>query len=152
MKLTLLAVGKLRPVFRHAADEYLGRLRRYAVTEEVEVREAGKAPTPAEALKQEAERLESRVPPGALVVALDREGQPWSSEELARRLGRWRDAGRPLVFVIGGSHGLDPRLRQAAGARWSLGAITLPRELARVVVLEQLYRAGTIIRGEPYHK
>ncbi len=152
MKLTLLAVGKLRPVFRHAADDYLARLRRYAVTEEVEVREAGRAPTPAEALKQEAERLESRVPPGALVVALDREGQPWSSEELARRLGRWRDAGRPLVFVIGGSHGLDPRLRQAAGARWSLGAITLPHELARVVVLEQLYRAGTIIRGEPYHK
>ncbi|HSB55884.1 MAG TPA: 23S rRNA (pseudouridine(1915)-N(3))-methyltransferase RlmH [Gemmatimonadales bacterium] len=152
MKLTILAVGKLRPVFRNAADEYLARLRRYAITEEVEVREAGKAPTPAEALKQEAERLQGRLPSGAFVVALDREGQGWSSEELALRLGRWRDEGRHLAFVVGGSHGLAPDVVRGAGGRWSLGSLTLPHELARVVVYEQLYRAWTIIRAEPYHK
>ena len=76
----------------------------------------------------------------------------WSSETLATRLGRWRDEGRHLAFLVGGSHGLSPELARGAQHRWSLGAITLPHELARVVVYEQLYRAWTIIRGEPYHK
>jgi 23S rRNA (pseudouridine1915-N3)-methyltransferase len=152
LKTTIVAVGKLRPVLRAAADEYLGRLKRYAITEEVEVREAGKAPTAAESLKQEGERLQSRIPTGSFVVALDREGRGWSSEELALRLGRWRDEGRQLAFLVGGSHGLDAALLRGAGARWSLGSLTLPHELARVVLYEQLYRAWTIIRGEPYHK
>ncbi len=151
MKISILAVGKLRPAFRDAADDYLVRLRRYCSTEEVEVREAGKAPTVAEALKQEAERLKAKLATGALVVALDREGDGWTSEGLAGRLSRWRDEGRHLAFLLGGSHGLAPEITRGA-SRWSLGAITLPHELARVVVLEQLYRAWTIVRGEPYHK
>lgn len=152
MKITVVAVGKLRPVLRAAADEYLARLKRYAVTEEIEVREAGRAPTPAASLRQEAERLGAKIPVGSLVVALDREGQGWSSEELAMRLGRWRDQARHLALVVGGSHGLDPGVVKGADARWSLGGITLPHELARVVLYEQLYRAWTIIRREPYHK
>ncbi|HWA58519.1 MAG TPA: 23S rRNA (pseudouridine(1915)-N(3))-methyltransferase RlmH [Gemmatimonadales bacterium] len=152
MKTTLLAVGKLRPAFRHAADEYLSRLRRYGPTDEIEVREAGKSPTAAESLREEAGRLAGKLPGGALVIALDREGEGWSSEALAVRLGRWRDEGRHLAFLVGGSHGLAPDLARAAQHRWSLGPITLPHELARVVVYEQLYRAWTIIRGEPYHK
>ncbi len=152
MKLTLLAVGKLRPAFRDAADEYLARLRRYGPVEELEVREAGKSPSAAESLKQEGSRLGEKLPAGALVIALDREGDAWSSETLATRLGRWRDEGRHLAFLVGGSHGLSPELARGAQHRWSLGAITLPHELARVVVYEQLYRAWTIIRGEPYHK
>ncbi len=74
------------------------------------------------------------------------------ASDLARRLERWETDGRPLAFLIGGSTGLDPDLVAKADARWSLGPLTLPHELARVVVAEQLYRAGTIRRGEPYHK
>jgi 23S rRNA (pseudouridine1915-N3)-methyltransferase len=85
-------------------------------------------------------------------VALDREGQGWSSEELARRVDRWQRGSRPVAVVLGGSRGLEPELLARADERWSLGALTLPHQLARVVVVEQLYRAWTILRGEPYHK
>ena len=87
-----------------------------------------------------------------LVVALAREGSPWTSEELARRMDGWRVTARPLAFVLGGSHGLSQGFLASANVRWSLGPLTLPHELARVVVAEQLYRAFTILRGEPYHK
>jgi 23S rRNA (pseudouridine1915-N3)-methyltransferase len=150
--LTVVAVGRLRPAFREAADEYLRRLRRYAPAAEIEVREAGKAPTPAEARRQEGARLQERLPRAALVVALDRQGKAWSSEELAERLDGWRSGARPLALVVGGSHGLDPALLRASHERWSLGPATLPHELARVVAYEQLYRGWTILRGEPYHK
>jgi 23S rRNA (pseudouridine1915-N3)-methyltransferase len=152
VRLSLLAVGKLRPAFREATNEYLRRLRRYADVVEIEVREAGKAPNAEEARRQEGARLRDRLPEGALVVALDRQGQGWSSEELAARLDRWRAGSRPLALVLGGSHGLDADLLARADARWSLGAITLPHQLARVVAAEQLYRAFTILHGEPYHK
>lgn len=87
-----------------------------------------------------------------MVVALTRRGSGWSSEETARRLGRWRDGGRDLAFLIGGSLGLSDEVLTAAEASWSLGPLTLPHELARVLVLEQLYRAATILHGHPYHK
>jgi 23S rRNA (pseudouridine1915-N3)-methyltransferase len=101
---------------------------------------------------EEAERLGARVEKGSNLVALARVGAGWSSADLASQLERWLLAARPLTFVIGGSHGLDSSLIARAVARWSLGPLTLPHELARVVVGEQLYRAFTILRGEPYHK
>jgi len=152
VELWLLAVGKLRPAYREACDDYLRRLGRRARVHEVEVREAARAPTRAVQQAEEAERLRARLPPRARVVALAREGTAWSSLDLARRIERWETDGRPLAFLIGGSTGLDPDLVAKADARWSLGPLTLPHELARVVVAEQLYRAGTIRRGEPYHK
>lgn len=152
MKLTLVAVGRLRPALRELVDDYLRRLGRFAEVQELEVREASTAPTPEVQRREEAERLLAKVPAGATLVALDRDGEAWSSEALARRLDGWRLAARPLVFVIGGSHGLDGTLLARCGARWSLGPATLPHELARAVVAEQLYRASTILRGEPYHK
>ena len=152
LRLTVLAVGKLRPVFREATDEYLRRLRRYGPVEEHEVREAGKAPSPGEALRQEAERLRQRIEPGAFLVALDREGKALSSEALAARLDRWRQSARPVTLLVGGSHGLEAGLLERCQERWSLGPATLPHELARVVACEQLYRAWTILQGEPYHK
>lgn len=152
MRLTLLAVGRLRPAYRALCDEYRGRLEHYCDVTEHEVKEASRAPTPARQLELEAEALDGKLPEGATVVALDRTGTAWSSEALAEKLDRWRTAAKPVAFVIGGSHGLAPALTAAADARWSLGALTLPHELARVVVCEQLYRAWTILRGEPYHK
>jgi len=152
LRLILAGVGRLRPAFRSACDEYLARLGRHAEVREVEVREAARAGAPVVQRREEARRLLAALPDGARVVALDPAGTPWSSERLATQLERWRDAGHAPAFVIGGAGGLDPALVDSAAHRWSLGPLTLPHELARVVVAEQLYRGFTILRGEPYHK
>jgi 23S rRNA (pseudouridine1915-N3)-methyltransferase len=150
--LFLAAVGRLRPCFRQAVDEYLGRLRRFGAVEEREVREAGRAGNPVAQRREEGARLRDAIPPGARLVALDLAGAAWSSEALASRMEVWRGAGPDTAFLIGGAEGLDPALLQQAAERWSLGPLTLPHELARVVVAEQLYRAATILAGQPYHK
>jgi 23S rRNA (pseudouridine1915-N3)-methyltransferase len=152
MEVTLLAVGRLRPYYREAGDDYARRLSRYLRLHEVELREASRAGSVDRQRAEEASRIRERLPARALVVALAREGKPLNSEALAVTLSRWREGARPVALVLGGSHGLDPALLSAADLRWSLGPLTLPHELARVVVLEQLYRACTILRGEPYHK
>ena len=152
MEITIAAVGKLRPYYREAADDYARRLKRYVALQEHEVREASRAPNSAAQLADEARRLESRISAGTSVVALTRAGAGWSSRDLAAQLDRWLTASRPVALVIGGSKGLDMSLLARAPLQWSLGPLTLPHELARVVVLEQLYRAFTILRGEPYHK
>lgn len=152
LNLLLLAVGKLRPCYREACDDYLRRLRHYGPVAEREIRAAGRAATEALQRSEEADRLARAIPEGSSVIALDRGGAAWSSEELARKLSAWREAARPLVLLIGGAVGLDPGVLRRASQRWSLGPLTLPHELARVVVLEQWYRAWTILRGEPYHK
>ena len=152
MELVLLTVGRLRPSFRAACDDYLRRLGRCLKVREVEVREASRAPTVDAQRAEEGERLLAKQPPGARLVALARQGTAWSSEELARQVERWQREARTVALVIGGSHGLPPDLLAAASDRWSLGPLTLPHELARVVVAEQLYRACAILRGAPYHK
>jgi 23S rRNA (pseudouridine1915-N3)-methyltransferase len=150
-EILVVAVGKLRPAFRAAADEYLRRLQRYAKVREVEIRES-RSGTPAEGRRRDAAGLAERLPPAATLVALARTGAPWSSPELARRLEGWQQRGRPIAFAIGGSYGLAADFLNEAHERWSLGPATLPHELARVVALEQIYRAFTILRKEPYHK
>jgi 23S rRNA (pseudouridine1915-N3)-methyltransferase len=152
MDLNLYAVGKLRPIFRAAADEYMERLGHYCTMDEVEVREAGKAPSADLMRQQETERLSERIRAGSRIVVLDREANGWSSEQLATRLDAWRHGGKPVALVIGGSHGIDATMISRADERWGLGPLTLPHELARVVVLEQCYRAWTILKGEKYHK
>jgi len=150
--ITVVAVGKLRPYYREALDDYARRLQRYVDFREHEVREASRAPTVEAQRAEEAERLSARIAEGSNLVALTRVGAGWTSADLAKQLERWLLAARPLTFVIGGSHGLDSSLIARAAARWSLGPLTLPHELARVVVGEQLYRGFTILRREPYHK
>ena len=152
MKLTLVAVGRLRPEYRALADDYTARVARFMDLTEVEVREASRAPSPAAQLKVEASRLREKLPAGSRLVVLDRVGKGLTSEALAGELDRWRTAARPVSLLIGGSNGLAADLAQSADLAWSLGPLTLPHELARVVVLEQVYRAWTILRGEPYHK
>jgi 23S rRNA (pseudouridine1915-N3)-methyltransferase len=148
----VLAVGRLRPAYREAADEYLRRLSRLLPVQEREVREAGRAGNPTAQQREEGRRLVEATPAGAITVALTREGTAWSSAALARQVQRWRDGARPVAFLLGGSTGIDPALVRSTDVRWSLGPLTLPHELARVVVLEQLYRAATINAGQPYHK
>jgi 23S rRNA (pseudouridine1915-N3)-methyltransferase len=150
--LFLAGVGRLRPSFRDAVDEYLKRLRRFVPVEEREVREAGRAGNPVAQRREEATRLRAALPAGARWVALDLSGRGWSSEALATRLEAWKAPGKDTAFLIGGATGLDPTVLSAAEERWSLGPLTLPHELVRVVVAEQLYRAATILAGQPYHK
>ncbi len=147
-----MAVGKLRSYYREACDDYARRLKRYVTFAEQEVREASRAPTTAAQLKDEAARLGGKLSEKTTIVALARQGSGWSSSGLAQQLNRWMVTARPVALVIGGSNGLDPELLTHSNSRWSLGPLTLPHELARVVVFEQLYRAFTILRGEPYHK
>ena len=118
---------------RAACDEYLGRIQHYAKIEEREVKEA-------------------RVPEDSRLVALSRRGEPWTSAQLAELVGRWEMDGRDVTFAIGDADGLPEETLRRAERTWSLGPLTLPHELARVVLYEQLYRAHTIRRGEPYHR
>jgi 23S rRNA (pseudouridine1915-N3)-methyltransferase len=108
---------------------------------------------PAQLKAREAELILAAVPAGALLVALDERGKPWSSRELAERLAAWRDRGVAiLAFAIGGAGGLGPAIIERAGAVVSLGAMTWPHLLARNLLLEQLYRAQQILAGHPYHR
>jgi 23S rRNA (pseudouridine1915-N3)-methyltransferase len=151
MQIALVAVGRLRPYYRDACDDYLRRLRRHAKVTEHEIREGPDA-NAAVQRREEAARIRGQLPKGGQIVALAIDGDGWSSEELAARVDRWRLAARPLALVIGGATGLDETLVGEADARWSLGPLTFPHELARVVVCEQLYRAFSILGGAPYHK
>jgi 23S rRNA (pseudouridine1915-N3)-methyltransferase len=149
MELHVLAVGRLRPGFREACDDYRRRLGRFARVVEREVREsAGGGARP----DREAEALLRGLPAGARLVALDGGGQAWSSAELARQVAGWREQAYPVALAIGGADGHGAAVLARAAARWSLGPLTLPHELARVIVYEQLYRAFTILEGHPYHR
>ena len=139
MRYRVVAVGRVRDAaLRAACDGYLERLRHYARVEEQEV-------------KDEA-RVLGAIPDDTRLVALSRLGEAWSSRELAERTAQWDMEGRDVALAIGGADGLPPDVTQRAKHVWSLSALTLPHELARLVVLEQLYRAFTIRRGEPYHR
>ena len=149
----VVCVGRARGPLAEASAEYEGRLARACTFELHEVREEGTPSLePREAMLRERARVEPLLA-GFWVVALDRSGVARSSTQLAD-LVREREERPPqrTAFVLGGPHGLDEALLSEADLTWSLGKATLPHQLARVVVLEQLYRAFTILRGEPYHR
>lgn len=151
---TVVAAGALKGWADEGCLDYLKRLRRYFPVDVVEVSEEDlNRRTPDEVLAAEAGRLLKRIPAGAHVIALDREkGEPLPSEKLARRLNSLGLSGRSHVaFVLGGPLGLSPEVLARADALVSFGPVTLPHALARVVLLEQLYRAAKINRGEKYH-
>ncbi len=152
MQLSLVAVGKLRPALRDVCDDYLRRLGRFARVSEHEVREAGRSATEQLQRDTEGTRLIEALDKDTQVVLLDLGGSTWSSEQLAKQLDGWQLDGRHRAFVVGGATGVSAAVRRRAATAWSLGPLTLPHELARVVVVEQLYRASTILRGEPYHR
>jgi 23S rRNA (pseudouridine1915-N3)-methyltransferase len=127
-------------------------MRSFTPVDEREVREAGNAGSDQLQRDAETRRIVAALNVRQQVILLDQDGDSWSSEELAEQVSAWREDGRDRAVVIGGANGVTDLLRQRATASWSLGPLTLPHELARVIVLEQLYRAGTILRGEPYHK
>jgi 23S rRNA (pseudouridine1915-N3)-methyltransferase len=133
MRISLVAVGRLRPPFEDDVEHYRKMLSGHAKLDLVEVRENDK--------------VRPRVPERALTVLLASDGRQLSSEQFSDWLGKRRHDGRDLCFVVGGPKGLELE----ADMRLSLGPMTLPHQLARVVLLEQLYRAHKILAREPYH-
>lgn len=158
MKITILAVGKLKEKYlRDGVAEYMKRLSPFAKIECVEIAEE-KMPddfSPAEkekTLAREGERLLARVPEGSELIVLDVAGEHLSSEELAARLGEWMVSGAShLTFLIGGAFGLSPAVRKAARLRLSFSRMTFTHQMVRMLLVEQIYRAFKILRGEKYH-
>ncbi len=133
-----MAEGRLKERgLRELGDDYRKRIRRHVRCDEIEVRDSV--------------GLLRAVPPGSSLVALDVTGEAHSSTDFARRVERWGSTGKGiLTFAIGGAEGLSGEVLRASHARLSLSSMTLPHRLARLVLLEQLYRAMTILRNEPY--
>jgi 23S rRNA (pseudouridine1915-N3)-methyltransferase len=104
------------------------------------------------AVREEGEALLTAVPDGARVITLDRRGGAWSTNDLACKLQDWMNEGQDVCLLVGGPDGLSPECLQRADASWSLGPLTLPHPLVRIVVAEQLYRAWTVISNHPYHR
>ena len=154
MRLVVVAVGKPRD--RHLAaaiEEYETRAARYWPLSVVEVKEAsGRGVSADDARDREGAKLLERVPAGALVIVCDERGERLTSAAFADLLITTRDSARDIAFVVGGAFGHSDRVRSAASRTLQMAPWTLPHELARLVLAEQLYRAGTIARGEPYHK
>ncbi len=156
MRLLVVVVGRVRGPLAPAVEEYEERARRYWKLEFAEVAEGttgGGQASAARVRKAEADRILARIPSDLEVVAVTRVGKGMESRELAGYLeehGVRSSAG--VAFVIGGAFGLDPSVVDRARRKLSLSTLTLPHEMARLVLAEQLYRAGTIARGEPYHK
>lgn len=154
MRVSLLAVGRPRNAALAAAiSEYESRAAHYWPLDVIEVKEEPARSASAMQVKErEAERLLARTPVDALVAICDPGGDSMTSEAFAEWLGRCRDRAQNVAFVVGGAYGIGDALRSRADRRLSLAPFTLPHELARLVLVEQLYRAGSINRGEPYHK
>ncbi|GAB4281164.1 MAG: 23S rRNA (pseudouridine(1915)-N(3))-methyltransferase RlmH [Coriobacteriia bacterium] len=154
MRISILAVGRLKERWwSQAADEYLKRLGPFARTEVLEVPDRDVSRQEDAAVAREGDDLLRALPEGAYVVALDSSGKERTSEELAAWLEQRMLGGvSHIAFVVGGAAGLDRRVVERADESLSLSAMTFPHQMARVILLEQLYRAFKIIRGEPYHR
>ena len=150
----VLAIGTRMPQWvSDGADDYLKRLPREASIEWVELPASKRARDTAESrMLEEATAIERRLKPQELMVVLDVEGKVISTETISKTIATWQSDGLKIAFVIGGPDGLHPSLKAKASAWWSLGPITLPHPLVRVILAEQLYRAWSITAGHPYHR
>ena len=156
---TVICVGKLKEKFyQEAAAEYVKRLKGYCKLNIVELAEQKLPKNPSlgeilTAMEKEGDAIRTKIPPNSSVIALAVEGTMRSSEELAQMISAWsHNASKHLVFIIGGSYGLHPSIKAGAWATLSMSPMTFPHHLARVMLLEQLYRAFQIAEGSKYHK
>ena len=153
MRLRLVWIGKTRNEHvRALVEDYTARLMRFTRCAVTELRESA-ARDERTVRTEESKRIADALRADSFVVLLDVEGRQWSSPELAVELERWQTRGsKEVAFVVGGHLGVTAELKARADVRWSLARLTLTHELARVLLVEQLYRAHTIMRGLPYQK
>jgi 23S rRNA (pseudouridine1915-N3)-methyltransferase len=155
MHIMVAAVGQRMPQWVNEAwDEYTRRMpNNFGLSlREIPLAKRGKNADTSRLRTAESEALYAAMPSRATVVALDVKGQSWSTEMLAEKLENWMRDGRDLGFMIGGPDGISQSIMQKADTRWSLGPLTLPHPLVRVVLAEQLYRAWSITQNHPYHR
>ena len=155
MKAVLIAVGERAPDWVASGfSEYQKRLSHWLPLSLLEVAPGmrGKGRDAARAMSEEGARVLAALPKQAHVICLDGRGKQQSSEQLARRLEAWRQGGRDLAFLIGGPEGHAPEVIAAADESWSLGPLTLPHMLVRLIVAEQIYRAASLLANHPYHR
>jgi 23S rRNA (pseudouridine1915-N3)-methyltransferase len=155
MHIMVAAVGQRMPQWVNEAwGEYSRRMpNNFGLSlREIPLAKRGKKADTSRLRTAESEALYAAMPSRATVVALDVKGQSWSTEMLAEKLENWMRDGRDLGFMIGGPDGISQGIMQKADTRWSLGPLTLPHPLVRVVLAEQLYRAWTITQNHPYHR
>jgi 23S rRNA (pseudouridine1915-N3)-methyltransferase len=153
MRLRVIWTGKTRDAhLRALADDYLKRLSHFVRCEISELRESGLSEK-SRGIDKDSKRISDGLREGAINVLLDPEGVEWTSPQLAKEIRQWQDSGtKEVAFIIGGPSGVSAELSKRASKRWSLSRLTLTHEMSRVVLLEQLYRAYTIINGLPYQK
>ena len=158
MKLLVVALGHRMPEWVGAGfEEYAKRMPREARLTLVELKperrgaHAGARETE-RALDAEARRIAAALPKGCYRVVLDERGERLTTHQLAGRMGTWRQGGRDVGFIIGSADGTAGALRAEADLVWSLSALTLPHQLARIILAEQLYRAASMLSGHPYHR
>jgi len=155
VKARLIAVGERAPDWVAAGyADYAKRLSHWLPIELVEIAPGlrGKHRDAVRATANEGARVIAALPKSAHVVALDGSGKVYSSEQLAQRMEHWRQQGRDLAFLIGGPEGHAPDVLASAHETWSLGPLTLPHMIVRLVVAEQLYRAMSLLTNHPYHR
>ena len=154
MAATVLAIGKMRfAPYRAAADEYLKRLKHYLNIQEIELKsEASPKLSEIQIREKESRQFIEAIPPSTYMFVLDERGKLFNSVQFSELLGKLIDQSQDMAFVIGGAYGHHECLRQRANTVFGLSPLTFPHELARVIVYEQIYRAMTILKNEPYHK
>jgi 23S rRNA (pseudouridine1915-N3)-methyltransferase len=153
MMFHLVAVGRLTSAdLQSVCDAYTRRIRRYTQFSIHELRGSRATRDTTAVLETERTQILSAVEPIPTSVLLTRDGSQHSSGELSERLRVWRERARDVAFVLGGAFGVHPDVREACAEAISLSRMTLPHDLARLILLEQLYRGFSILRGEPYHK
>ena len=155
MRFSVVAIGQRMPDWvSRAWEEYAKRFPRGLELElkELPMARRSKSSQPDALRLQESQSLLAAVPPGNCLVALDALGKQWTTAELAQQMRQWMQEGRDVSFLIGGPDGLDKTCFGKAEVRWSLGKLTLPHMLVRVILAEQLYRAWTITQNHPYHR
>lgn len=155
MRFKIIAVGTKMPSWvEEGYKDYAKRLPRDFTVEMVELAlgPRGKNASLAKAIAKEGEQMLAAIPKGDKVIALDVLGKPWSTEKLASNLANWSMENSNYSLLIGGPDGLAPECLARADAKWSMSALTLPHPLVRIVLIEQLYRAWSILKNHPYHK
>ncbi len=155
MKIHLIAIGKKMPEWVNTGfSEFSKRMPPELQINLIEITPSvrNKSTPIKKNLKEEGERIQSAIPPNSRLIILDEKGKNFSSIELSKKMEAWLPLGQDISLIIGGTDGLDDRIKQKADETWSLSSFTLPHALVRVVIAEQLYRGWSILQGHPYHR